>query len=303
MRNPDPDPFPYGGRAGLEFARTGPHLLVVGPTGSGKTRRVLGPGAILWDGPAVIVSSKPDLLALTATARSGRGPIYVLDLTGAARCPAGAVPVRADPVLAVSNGDDALTLAELLLRIGSLGAGTGGGESQSFWQSLASGPLAALIEAAGPGGMPWVMSALGRIDGGDGEPGEVQPSWAEAVERCGDYSANGERLAALAMADDRLRDSTTATMTVAQSAWQRQSVRAAGVRPWDPSMLVRSDCDPTLFLIAPASGVAAGAAVAIVDQVIQHWRHLPETERRPLASHYRRAMQHVSATRPACLRD
>ena len=55
---------PYAGnRAGLP-ANPGPHLLVAGPTGVGKTRRVLAPAVAYWPGPVITVSSKPDLAAL-----------------------------------------------------------------------------------------------------------------------------------------------------------------------------------------------------------------------------------------------
>src|SRR5699024_8939199 len=48
---------------------SGHHTLVVGATGSGKTRRVLGPATNIWDGPVVNVSSKPDMVAMTCKSR------------------------------------------------------------------------------------------------------------------------------------------------------------------------------------------------------------------------------------------
>ncbi|TLP73304.1 hypothetical protein [Nesterenkonia sphaerica] len=62
---------------------TAPHVLVSGPTGRGKTTRVLAPGALMWRGPRVIVSSKTDYLKwLVDYGIHQRGPLYVLDLAG-----------------------------------------------------------------------------------------------------------------------------------------------------------------------------------------------------------------------------
>ena len=54
------------------IAESGPMVLVSAPTGTGKTRSVLAPAAVLWGGPAVVVSSKDDLFQLVAQRRYGR---------------------------------------------------------------------------------------------------------------------------------------------------------------------------------------------------------------------------------------
>jgi hypothetical protein len=49
--------------------RDGDSLLVLGGAGSGKTTGVLAPAARAWAGPAVLVSTTPDLMAETAASR------------------------------------------------------------------------------------------------------------------------------------------------------------------------------------------------------------------------------------------
>lgn len=46
----------------LRPMETAPHILGLAPPGTGKTRRWLSQSAVLWPGPAVVSSSKDDLL-------------------------------------------------------------------------------------------------------------------------------------------------------------------------------------------------------------------------------------------------
>src|SRR5262249_47027355 len=57
-------------------------VLVVGPTRSGKTTCLVVPNLLEWRGPAIVTSTKGELLALTAAHRQRMGPVYVYDPTG-----------------------------------------------------------------------------------------------------------------------------------------------------------------------------------------------------------------------------
>lgn len=48
---------PYAGTFKGTVVPTAPHLLVSGPTGRGKSLRVLVPGALMWRGPRVLVTA------------------------------------------------------------------------------------------------------------------------------------------------------------------------------------------------------------------------------------------------------
>jgi type IV secretion system protein VirD4 len=57
-------------------------VLAVGPTRSGKTSCLVIPNLLDWHGPAIVTSTKGELLALTAAHRQRVGPVYVYDPAG-----------------------------------------------------------------------------------------------------------------------------------------------------------------------------------------------------------------------------
>src|SRR6202171_5954410 len=75
---------PFGGwvtdhkLARLVPLQTAPHILGFAPPGTGKTRKWLAQSAVLWPGPAVVSSSKYDLMQMVSSRRGG--PIALLDL-------------------------------------------------------------------------------------------------------------------------------------------------------------------------------------------------------------------------------
>lgn len=284
-----PPPTPFGGFIDGKPAQTAPHLLVSGPSGTGKSRRVLGPGILLWAGPVVAVSSKPDLVDLCLEARLQRpgaaGNTYVLDLSGEVpdeALPEGCSKVVVDPVALISNDDDALDMASILMQSGAAGAGGGSssGGGDSFWESVSTAPLAAILRAAGDDGIAWARAAVSKIDpppGKDGQPDfdndETTPCWFNATSRLRDIGSDdlaAELISAIEL-EGKLRDSVAVTMKSAVSPWLRSTVAGTGAElPFTPQMLAHHAS--TLFVIAPATGVAAGAAVACVDFISKRWR-------------------------------
>src|SRR5258705_12400703 len=79
-----PEITPFGGwvsdaRTGrLRPLETAPHILGLAPPGTGKTRRWLAQSAVLWPGPAVVSSSKDDLMQMVSSRRWGKA--MLLDL-------------------------------------------------------------------------------------------------------------------------------------------------------------------------------------------------------------------------------
>ena len=72
------------GRAGARLLSTEGEtsVLVVGPTRSGKTTCLVVPNLLEWDGPAIVTSTKSELLTITAARRQRIGPVHVYDPTG-----------------------------------------------------------------------------------------------------------------------------------------------------------------------------------------------------------------------------
>ena len=71
----------YQGRARLA---TEPEtsMLVIGPTRSGKTACVVIPNLFDWDGPAIVTSTKSEVVDTTGAQRQTVGPVFVYDPSG-----------------------------------------------------------------------------------------------------------------------------------------------------------------------------------------------------------------------------
>lgn len=287
-------PTPFGGFIENKAANTAPHLLVSGPSGVGKSRRVLGPGILMWRGPVVAVSSKPDLIDLCLEKRlawGGEGRTYVLDLSGEVPddiLPAGVEKVVIDPTALIRNDDDALDLASILMQSGAAGAGggSGSGGGDPFWENISTAPLAALLRATGTRGISWARAAVGRLDpdevegqGSEGDGGAVEstldpetPCWINAIGDLEDSSPMlASELSSASQLDPKMRDSIMVTMKSAVAPWLRSTVAGnRNLRAFTPDLLAHPGS--TLFMVAPATGVAAGAAVSCVDFISKRWR-------------------------------
>jgi type IV secretion system protein VirD4 len=138
----------------LVLGRRGAHLiateaetsvLVIGPTRSGKTSGLVVPNLLEWSGPAIVTSTKSELVDLTAAHRRGGGPVFVYD-------PTGEIGDRADtvswsPLAGCEVLDVAWTVAAWLCA----GLQQGGGRGDNDWAHWAeSGKLliAPLLYAA-----------------------------------------------------------------------------------------------------------------------------------------------------------
>lgn len=274
---------PYAGLIGDEQAVPGPHVLVSGPTGTGKSRRVLGPGILLWQGPVVAISSKPDLIELclpTKRARQG-AKTYVIDLSGDVpdEMLHGATRCVVDPVALIKSPTDALEMATILIQASKAGGGQSGGGGDAFWDNLATPPLAAILYAAGQGGIRWAVDAVGLVD----DPGNPDtPSWSCALRRLTDMKEYmlARKLESTTFLDDKQKSSVLITMDTALGPWLHGAVRGRGDELVFTPDLLRSR-NSSLFMVAPADGLAAGAAVGLVDTISKRWRK-NQTEARRL---------------------
>lgn len=285
-----PPPTPFAGFIGGKPAQSAPHVLVSGVSGSGKSRRVLGPGILMWRGPVVAVSSKPDLIDMTLGQRAAMGGAdhtYVLDLSGEVpddALPPGVRKVVVDPTALIQSDDDALDMATILMQSGAAGAGGGSNHKSGdpFWENVATAPLAALLRAASlmttseKRGIDWAREAVSRMDDDDqdGEPMDL-PSWTMAMRvNVGDdgrESLIGQKLSAAYGLDGKMRDSIQVTMESALAPWLRSTVAGCATDTvFTPALLENPRA--TLYIVAPATGVAAGAAVSAVDFISKRWR-------------------------------
>lgn len=273
---------------------SGHHTLVVGATGSGKTRRVLGPATSIWDGPVVNVSSKPDMVAMTCESRQyagGQGHTYFLDLAQSItdeQLPAGVQRVYFDPCRLIQTDSDAMRMVDSFR-----GAQSNQGGDSQFWESLAAPVAAAMLRAGSlhPDGIRWVMQAKGRseagsllldavVDNTDKLPSEdwtirdIPPSWDAAILLL--KAAGSDLWTALRDIRDRSKTQTS-NVGIHLDSW---------LAPWtDPSLCPPDGEDvalftptllqnnrATLYIVAAAGGVSNMITLICFDTILNRWR-------------------------------
>lgn len=272
----------------LYVPRSAAHVLISAPTETGKTRRLLAPAAALWGGPAVIVSSKDDLMQLVMELRFG--PVGLIDMrpVTAPVYPEGVRAFTYDPTVSIKTPMEAQTVAENIMQMATVGLGSGADQVSDggIWESQAAGPLAAFLYAASPAvsrdgvglGMNWVLRAVDNID----PEKRNEPGWAQAAALCHRYETLALSMMRTLEMEPRQRDSIAITMRKAITPWLRTSLAAASALndSEQPTLFTTDNFDSeflddphaTLFILAPADGTVAGAAVTLLESLVRRWR-------------------------------
>ena len=211
------------GRLGrLVPLETAPHILGLAPPGTGKTRRWLAPSAVLWPGPAVVSSSKDDLMQMVASRRWGKAILLDLRPITPPFYPRDFVACRYDPTMLIRTLEDAQAAAETLLSMSSVGFGgtqARPATDNGMWETLAFAPLTCLLYAASPAGtglgIEWALEAAEDVTVPLRWPQQVgtEASWATAALWCGHPLFEARVRGILNMVDKR-RDSVKMTATV-----------------------------------------------------------------------------------------
>ncbi len=227
-------------------------VALVGPTRSGKTTTLT--GAILdWEGPAVLVSVKTDLLVDTHFARARRGPTHVFDPAGVT----GRVDACWSPLAAAKTTAGAIKAAACLVEAAPR---TGRVEGSEFWMQMAESLMAALLLVAANADQPfsevvgWVVS----LDmPSEASPGKVAPLYralredADPLRRAAGVFA-ADVLEGLWRNDHRTISSVYATARTLVWPWADPIVAASAKdKPFDPADLV--DESATLYVRVPQS--------------------------------------------------
>ena len=258
----------------LSLADGACHLLVSAPTETGKTRAVLAPATVLWGGPAVCVSSKDDLMWLVCQRRWG--PKQVIDLRPdySPVYPAAAQVRSFDPTALISTPDQAVTAANTMMQMSAVGLGSGIDQvsDAGIWEANTEAPLAAMLYAASPcghgKGIEWVLLAVDNLAKDDKDPDA--PGWHSAARHVSSQPLFRNALMRTLAMDPRQRDSIALTMRKAVTPWMRLALRGINDPCFDDSFL--SEPDATLFILAPAEGSIAGAAVTLLEHLVRSWR-------------------------------
>ena len=258
------------------LAESAAHVLVSGPTGRGKTRRILAPAAVLWGGPAVVVSSKDDLFELVMERRYGPKALIDLRPDYDADYP-GVEMMSFDPTKLISTPDQAVTAANTMMQMSAVGLGSGIDQVSDggIWESNTEGPLAAMLYAASPkgnnAGIEWVLLAVDnmRLEDPNSQM-SLEPGWQMAADIVSNMPLFHNALMRTLFMDHRQRDSIALTMRKAVMPWMRLALRGITHRPFDESFL--SDPDATLYVLSPPEGSIAGAAVTLLEHLVKVWR-------------------------------
>lgn len=219
-------------------------ILVMAPTGGGKTPRVVVPTVLRHTGPAVVASVKADVLALTRAHREQSGPIAVLD-PDESMCPT----IRWTPLTAVKAWTDALDAAEWIQQSSKADEGRGL-EGQQFWDDEAKkllAPLLLLVARAG-GTMTDVLSLIASL-------GTRETDITANIARCDPAAARYWTL--FVGLENRTKTSVVATASNILQSWTHPRIaRAVDMPANDPNAFnVASllDSNSTLYLVAPLS--------------------------------------------------
>lgn len=258
-------PAPVGGDSwnvgllnGVEV-RSGPemHELVLAPTRSGKTRRIVATEAIEHDGPAVILSNKLDVLQATRAARERRGPVWIyapLSEPVAHEC------VGWTPLAGCHRREQALSMAQWLFDADpeASAASDSSGASRFYNREAVEVLMPPLLQAAVLGRHD-MADVLGWLSGG---VDALDPP-REILAGCQDpdllTGVAAQALAGVQAMDERPRSLLVMSARQLIGAYRLPAVAAADREGFDPAELLAEN--GTLYLIAPEGQTDALAPI------------------------------------------
>ncbi|MGH2854320.1 MAG: type IV secretory system conjugative DNA transfer family protein [Solirubrobacteraceae bacterium] len=215
--------------------------IIVGPPRAGKTRKVIAPTLACWAGPALVTSTKGDILQ-SAAYRAQLGPVAVYDPTGSLGHPE--VSIGFTPLARCATWDGAVEVAAALLSPASADETVRHGEHFAIAARALLAPLFYAAALSG-GGMDRARGWLGRSE--FSEPAEVLRG-ARATIALEELSG----VAAQAVGD--YRTSVLGTAQVALAWASRAAVRAST----DPAITPQIDLGKliaeqgTLYVVSPS---------------------------------------------------
>lgn len=234
---------------------------VVGPPRYGKSSGILMPTLMTWDGPAVVTSTRPDLLQFTGNRRrqlaAGRsGKVHVYDPFGSVP---GVISVQWSPIAGCADPSVAYRRASAMVAVVGQGVSDSG-----HWTAGAASILRALFHAAALDGsdIADVRRWLAR----------QETDTAAAVLRASTSAAAdwADDLDALQLLGDRERGSFFSMARTCIDATAEPRVRSSTHGPFlDIDAFLASGS--TLYIVGPShyQKVAAPLIVGLVDAIAQ----------------------------------
>lgn len=206
------------------------HVAVIAPTRAGKTTRCVIPWLLEHDGPAIVTSTKRDVLDATRAKRERQGRIWVFDAFGAET-------TSWSPELGCDDWSHALRQAQWLADASS----DGDSEVARYWRGEAAKLLAPLLHAAALDGRS-IRDVLAWVDAQDTRPATKTLAGAGA-------NAAELQLRAVAELDPRNRGTTYMSAGSVLAAYRYPELEHATGDAFTPERFIKSAGD-TLFLVA-----------------------------------------------------
>lgn len=206
------------------------HVAVVAPTRAGKTTRCIAPWLVEHRGPAIVTSTKRDVLELTAERRGRAGRIWIFD-------PFSADSTTWSPIAGCTSWSHCLRQAQWLAD----STAAGDSEVARYWRGEAAKLLAPLLHAA----------ALDRADI------DRVLAWVDAQDtrmptlllKAGGADAAALQLQSVADLDGRNRGTTYMSTGSVLSAYRYPEVAACIGNGFTADKFLKSGAD-TLYLVS-----------------------------------------------------
>ncbi|QTJ71397.1 type IV secretory system conjugative DNA transfer family protein (plasmid) [Rhodococcus sp. ZPP] len=237
-------------------------LLVIGPTGGGKTWRVACGLVLTAPGTVLVTTTKGDLLSATYLARSRRGRVAVFDPEGISGWPPGG-QIRWSIISGCEDEDTAKRRAAALVAARPMGAGTKNG---GFFQRRAAVIVRCYLHAAAVDGKRlsdvrrWV--ATGR---GAQEPRHIleqhNASWLADLVNVLDGGSDDASGDVMSTVDDIFDPLSSPKLLAACDADADES--------FDVSTFLDSECD-SLYLISEGESESIAPFVAALANEVHH---------------------------------
>jgi type IV secretory pathway TraG/TraD family ATPase VirD4 len=251
----------YIGRSSEGDVTSGPQrsALVLGPSRSGKTSSLIIPNLLLTTRPAIVTSTKDDVVRTMAHAR-GDGTVMLFDPSGTVTPPPGVRRVGYSPTRQSRQWDGAVLATRTLLDVQALARGNRG---EDHWSERAGALIAPLLHASAlrEESLPQVIS---RIDARN-----ATDSLDFLAERYGQYHPATSLLGGILATEERERSgiwsSASGLFAGLRTEAARQSSREA---PLDIEKFMSAPHQ--LHVVAPSQhqAVSAPLVVGLIDEIV-----------------------------------
>jgi type IV secretion system protein VirD4 len=223
------------------------HLLVLGPTGSGKSSALAIPALLEWPGPLVVTDPKGELVRTTLTYRREIGAAAVF-------APLMEPSARWNPVASIRSSEDALRVATFLMGRAP--------EREPFWHDLARQLLHGLLAEAAEAH----LSLAGVLE-------MLQLVPAEELAEVVRHPLARRLIQGSLSGGDRTAMGVVATLVAQLGAYGSDQVAAAtGTSDFDPSGIASGELRTLYCVVAPHDApVLRGLISALISCC---WRSL-----------------------------